>query len=271
MSVPVARSQTESQHFLSPKAAQPVGWLCFWHLSFVGHGGSPGPLYSFATATSEVITVSEFITNTLAEYQRESAVKQDEIYKLRIQENRINFLRQFDRPRVREACAEAVRNMPTHWWPRLTLAIVDASHGRYREANKELVDWVESNPSYSRYIYLAYFYQVMEKPDEAAMAMGRAITCPIVDLPDDITNTECRGYSAAIYALRSRKYSTVVKLCDALLPVRDNAEFAKAALKLLKEAALYGQSGEVPDFQPSEEMLLFNPYEEVDLGTLRGL
>jgi hypothetical protein len=47
----------------------------------------------------------------------------------------------------------------------------------------------------------------------------------------------------------------------------DNGDFAKAALRRLKEGALCGQSGKGPDSQPSEEIVLFNPYEEVDFIT----
>jgi hypothetical protein len=213
----------------------------FWRLFFTGRGVTSSPLYAFSTSTSEVVNARDFIEETLAEYQRQAALKQEDIYALRVQQHRINFLLQ-----------------------------VDASHGKNPEAELELTRWVESNPSYSRYMCLAYFYQVMQKPEQAAAAIEKAITYPIVDLPDDMTNTECRGYSAGVYAFGARKYSTVVKLCDALLPVRENGDYAKAALKDLKAKALAAQAGEQVSFEPSDQVLGFNPYEEVDLGALRS-
>jgi len=242
----------------------------FWRLFFTGRGVTSSPLYAFSTSTSEVVNARDFIEETLAEYQRQAALKQEDIYALRVQQHRINFLLQVDRRRVREACVMATQDLPSHWWPRLALAIVDASHGKNPEAELELTRWVESNPSYSRYMCLAYFYQVMQKPEQAAAAIEKAITYPIVDLPDDMTNTECRGYSAGVYAFGARKYSTVVKLCDALLPVRENGDYAKAALKDLKAKALAAQAGEQVSFEPSDQVLGFNPYEEVDLGALRS-
>jgi hypothetical protein len=69
-----------------------------------------------------------------------------------------------------------------------------------------------------------------------------------------------------VYLFGARRYSTVVKLCDALLPVRDNGDYAKAALRELKAKALAAQAGEQVSCEPSDQMLLFNPYEEVWRG-----
>jgi hypothetical protein len=153
----------------------------------------------------------------------------------------------------------------------LTLALLDASHGNYPEGTRKLEAWVESKPSYSRYLYLAYFYQAMEKPKEAAAAMEKATGYPIIDLEDDQSNTECRGYSAAMYAFKNQKYGTVVKLCDVLLPVKENGNYAKSALQSLRDAALAAQSGGATAFVPDPNVLLFNPYDKVPLDLIRTL
>ena len=71
-----------------------------------------------------------------------------------------------------------------------------------------------------------------------------------------------------VYAFRSGKYSTVVKLCDALLPVNENGGYAKSALRSLKSAAESALAGGSPEFSPSEELIGFNPYEKMDVHAL---
>jgi hypothetical protein len=185
-------------------------------------------------------------------------------------EGRIAVLLELDRTQVRKACQDVIAAMPGEWWPRLTLALWDSGQGNPRDAAKELVDYVERRPSYSRYILLAWYYQALEKPDEAAVSMEKAIQHPILDLPGDQLNTEARGYSAAVYAYRSGKYQTVTKLCDALLPVRANGGYAKPALRSLRAAAQAAQAGRPESFQPDENVLGFNPYAGMDLNKLLG-
>jgi hypothetical protein len=71
-----------------------------------------------------------------------------------------------------------------------------------------------------------------------------------------------------VYAFRSGEYSTVVKLCNALLPVKENGNYAKSALQDLKFAAESAIAGSNFEFTPSEAVLGFNPYERIDIGVL---
>src|SRR6266567_482820 len=242
-----------------------------WTLTFCSEGSDPKLLSTFSTLSSETIPVSSFVADTLAEYDRLSKTKQDEVNALWLEQRRVAFLIQFDRAKVREACLKAIEDLPKHWWPRLTLAFIDSAGGRYEHAAQELARWAGFNPSYSRYLYLAYYYQEMGKPDQAAEAIEKAIKCPIVDLADDLSNTECRGYSAGLYAFQVGKYATVIKLCDALLPVKENGDYAKGALGDLRRAAVSAQSGAVPAFQSDDHVLRFNPYEHVSLDALLSL
>ena len=138
---------------------------------------------------------------------------------------------------------------------------------RSKEA-QSLVKFVELKPSYSRYIYLAYFYELTDHPKEAAATAEKAISLPITDLEDDMNNTECRGYSVGVYLLRAKEYPAVVKLCNALLPIKDNGDYAKAALIGLKSAAESSIAGSKPEFTPSEAVFGFNPYERMDVSAL---
>ncbi|HVM48600.1 MAG TPA: hypothetical protein VMU04_11265 [Candidatus Acidoferrum sp.] len=242
-----------------------------WTLRFLSEGADPKLLATFSTLAAQTIPMSNFVGNALEEYDRLSKTKQEYAEPLWTEQRRIAFLLQFDQRRVRDACLSAIHNLPNHWWPRLTLAMVDSAAGKAVQAERDFADWVNAKPSYSHYLCLCYYYQQMGRPEQAAEAIEKGIKCPIIDLEDDLTNTECRGYSAGVYAFRSGKYSTVIKLCDVLLPVRENGDYAKAALRALRSAAVSAQSGTVPPFEPSDQVLGFNPYDHVSLEGLRSL
>ena len=146
----------------------------------------------------------------------------------------------------------------------MTLALFETGHGGAAVAEKELRNFTLSKPSYSRFIYLAWFYLTTEQPDKAADAVEQAMKYPIVDLPEDHLNTEARGYSIGLTLYRAGKYSTVIHLCDALLPVTENGNYAKPALRELRDAASHAAVGEKASFQPSESILAFSPYERLD-------
>ena len=236
-----------------------------WELYLSREGQGEKLLHRFTLPSAARVTVSEFTSNSIAEYNRRLAKSPGD---LELHKAKISLLIQYSRNEVRAACLSAIKAMPHHWWPRLTLALIDTGKGKHLEAAIELTKFVESRPSYSRYIYLAYFYQLTDRPKESAQAIEKAIFFPIVDLDDDHTNTECRGYSAGVYAFRNREFPTVIKLCNALLPVKDNGGYAKGALRDLQSAAEAAMTGSNAQFTPSESVLAFDPYETVDIRAL---
>jgi tetratricopeptide (TPR) repeat protein len=236
-----------------------------WELYLDREGQNEKLLHRFPLAANARVGVSQFTSNALAEYDRLLASSPDDI---ELHKARIAFLLRYRPEQAQAACMDAIKAFPQHWWPRLTLALLETRKGDSPEAAREFVKYVEAKPSYSRYIYLSYFFQVTGKSEEAAAAIEKAILCPIVDLDDDDSNTESRGYSIAVYAYQSRHYSTVVRLCDALLPIHENGDYAKTALRDLKSAAESAQAGATVDFKPSESMSLFNPYERTDAAAL---
>jgi hypothetical protein len=238
-----------------------------WQLYLCREGQSEKLLHRFALAPTARVSMSEFTSNSVAEYNRRLAKSPHD---LGLHKDKISFLLKHRPNEVRAACLDAIGALPQHWWPRLTLALVDTRKGQGSAAALEMVKYVEAKPSYSRYTYLAYFYELIDKPKEAAQAIQKAITFPIVDLDDDENNTECRGYTLGVYAFRNREYSTVIKLCDALLPIKENGDYAKAALRGLKSAAESEVAGMTASFTPSEDVLHFNVYERFDIGSLAG-
>lgn len=246
-------------------AAKSGGGNNVWQLFLCREESPDALLYTCSLPETARYPVATFLSNSLTEYDSRIRETPDD---LGLYKGKLNLLLQLDRSQVRPACTNFINLAPDHWWPRLTLALLDAGSGHFNDASTDLVKFVESHPSYSSYIYLAYFYQVTDKPDAAAKAVEKAISYPIVDLKDDENNTECRGYSAGVYLFQVGKYSTVVKLCDALLPLKINGNYAKAALSDLKSAANTALTGVTPVFKPSEDVLGFNPYENFNLTAL---
>lgn len=236
-----------------------------WELYLRREGQPEKLLHRFALASGDRVSLAQFTTSSIAEYDQRLAKSPRDID---LHKAKTSLLVQYKPEAVRAACIDAVKAMPDHWWPRLTLALVETGNGKYAEASRDLVKFTETKPSYSRYIYLAYFYQLTGKPRDAAQAIDKAIAFPIVDLGDDQNNTECRGYAAGVYAFRSGEFETVIKLCDALLAVKENGNYAKAALQDLKAAAESATRASRPDFAPSEAIIGFNPYERIDVQKL---
>jgi hypothetical protein len=238
-----------------------------WRLYLFREGTDQKLLHRFALAAATRLSGAAFVSNSIAEYDRRLAKSPEDI---RLHQAKISLLAQYSPEAVPVACLDAVKALPRHWWPRLTLALVDTGRGEPSEASHELVKFVESRPGYSRYLYLSYFYQLNGKPKAAAQAIEKAISFPILDLEEDETNSECRGYAAGVYLYQNQEYSTVIKLCDALFPIRENGGYAKAALQSLRSAAESAAAGSNVEFAPSEAILRFDPYEKIDIKVLLG-
>lgn len=236
-----------------------------WELYFHRDNPPDKLLHRVAITPTARVPLGMFVSNSIAEYDRRLAKEPTDLH---LHRAKIAFLLEHSRPQVRPACIEAVQALPNHWWPRMTLALVDSGKGKFAEASNDFRSFTEAHPGFSRYLYLAYFYQLTGKPHESAQAIEKAITFPIKDLDDDENNSECRGYTMGVYAFRNREFAAVVKLCDALLPVKENGGYAKSALRTLKSAAEAALAGNNPEFSPSEDVIGFNPYEKIDAQAL---
>ncbi len=243
-----------------------------WHLSYFGPGRSEGEGFStnlpnFWLAKNDQVNRDELIENALNAYARE--VKRGYAVTIPMQA-RVNFVRELAPARLQEICEEAVRNCPDHWWPRLTLALLSSVSGPRPGAVEAFSEYVRRQPSYSRYLWLAYLHQVLGRDADAAAVVEQAIRQPVIDLHDDMWNTEARGYAAGVHLLTTGHHATVVRLCDALLPVRENGDYAKPALQALRAAASDAAAGHPAPFQRSEQMVELDPYEYTDLEAIRA-
>jgi hypothetical protein len=236
-----------------------------WELSLDREGQPSKLLQTIALPASTQAPLSFFISNSLAAYDARLKEKPREIH---LHQSKIAFLLRYDRFKVRSACTNAINDLPRHWWPQLTLALWDAGHGHFDDASRNFSTFAASKPSYSTYLYLAYFYHVTGKTNEAASAVEKAISFPITEAWDDTLNSECRGYSLGVFLYQDGKFSSVIKLCDAVLPLAQKEEYAAPSLTVLKAAAQSALSGGNPDFRPNLDILAFNPYEGSDIQTL---
>ncbi|HEY1788762.1 MAG TPA: hypothetical protein VGJ73_11425, partial [Verrucomicrobiae bacterium] len=137
----------------------------YWELYFQSEGSPNLSLVRFALPASARIPLTDFESNVLSEYSRRIAA---DPANLDFHKGRVRFLLNYEPDRVRQACLDAIKDIPNGWWPRLTLALWDSGDGKFTDASKAFVEFVEKKPSYSRYIYLAWFYQTIDHPDDAA-------------------------------------------------------------------------------------------------------
>jgi hypothetical protein len=251
---------------------QPASGSNLWHLFFLGEA-KDRLLHSFYMAASDSMPLSNYMANALAEYDHlakaKDSLERGHGYPIHIQQQRINFLLQFDRTQVRDACVRSIEQMPNHFWPRLTLALIDARRGNEEAATRTFRNFIEARPAFSRYLYLAYYYRMINKPKDAVAAIEKALEYPIIELKDDQSNSTYRGYWAASDAFQFGAYRTTIKLVDGLLGAPRGRDYARDDLMALRTAAQEAEAGRKTEVKPPESMPgPFNPYEYVRLKDL---
>ncbi len=235
-----------------------------WDLFFYNDNYKDGPLYSFDLPSAARVSVDEFLGSALQEYDlRLRQTPQD----LELHRSKIALLLQHRPKQAGYAISNMVGALPDHGWPRLTLALAEAGAGRYKQGQSGMLVFVESKPSFSSYLYLAYFYKTLGLHGEAANAVERAVTFPITNLDSDPNNARVRGYPLGVYLFENGHYSAVIKICDALLLVKDG-DFQAPELSALRANAEVALSGGKASFKPATAGRLFDPYEEFPLQRL---
>lgn len=184
-------------------------------------------------------------------------------------QSKIQLLLRFGKVReAREACALMLKQRPAHWWAQLVNALVKDAQGAPQQAEQQLAAWVKQNPNFFSYLDLAYFYQFKEQPQKAAAAMAEATRYTAETEWGHDGNSEYRGYAAAWYAYHRGQYAATLKMCNHLLPVKINGDYAKPALRALREAAQKRLAGKPASLKWHEDMSVFNPFDVVDINRL---
>jgi hypothetical protein len=71
-----------------------------------------------------------------------------------------------------------------------------------------------------------------------------------------------------MYAYQSGQYDAAIKLCQKLLPVSINGNYAKQGLHDLNVAAQQAKLGHVSLLNWNKNILPFDPFENVDINAL---
>jgi len=237
-----------------------------WRLYFRSEDTEGTLLCAKSVPKTRRLSAAELLKRVLEGYD-ESLAKEprnDATHKEKIQ-----LLLRFDKVReARRTCKEMLDKLPEDWWANLVCALVMASDQSEDNAEGFLAAWAKRNPSFFSCLDLAYYYQRRGLPKKAAEAMVKA-----ADYPADVTwghsgNSDFRGYNAAVYAYRTGEYQAAIKLCDKLLPVTTNGDYAKKGLRELRAAAQAMAEGKTVKWKAADEILGFDPFERVDIEKL---
>ncbi len=114
------------------------------------------------------------------------------------------------------ACAAAIERVPEHWLPRIGRALLESPHSP-GPAARAFREWVEAQPSYSHYFYLACLYDKLGDPQAAADAVARMLDHPALTTPLDDVSVTLMGHNGAILAYRARRYDVAERLCARML------------------------------------------------------
>jgi hypothetical protein len=244
-----------------------------WHLFRNAEGSEDQHLLTLETPAGERVTAAALAQRVGRGYDRQIvAAGSDEDARERLHQAKIQlFLRLHRVPDARRACAGMLAAMPDNWWARLVTALLTAEQHSPAEAERAYRAWVLGKPDFFRYLDLAYYHQLRGEPRKAALAVSAASRHdPNLEWGHG-GNAEYRGYTAAMYSFQSGEFGAARALCDRLLPVTINGDFAKPALRALRAAAERGVNGEKPGALAwSEEIPLFDPFERVDIDRLLG-
>jgi Flp pilus assembly protein TadD len=171
---------------------------------------------------------------------------------------------------ARQVCKDMLKSMPDDWWAILINSFLLEEEGPYDQAENLIIQWVKKDENFFRYLDLAYFYHLTNRPRKAAEAIIKATAFDANTNWGERGNSEFRGYTAAMCAYRAGDYDATIRLCEHLLPVKINGNYAKAGLTDLKEAAQKAKQGQMADVKWSKNIGPFDAFEKMDIEKLLG-
>ena len=238
-----------------------------WELYLYSEGSRDRHLQTIPVPVSERLTPDALVQKVVEGFEERLSKKPEDE---RAHQGKIQTYLRFNKvAEARRACADMLKAMPDNWWAVLVNALLadeySLGHG------KELItEWVKKDENFFRYMDLAYFCLLTGQPREAAQAIVKATEFNASTMWGEGGNSEFRGYTVAMCAYRAGNYDAVIALCDHLLPVRINGDYAKGGLRELKEASQKAKEGNAPDVTWASGILPFDPFEDVDIDKLLG-
>ena len=239
-----------------------------WQLHMYSEGSQDRHLKALHIDADRRFPPDELLARVVAGFDKQLGGKPDDEG---AHQGKIQTYLRFDRvSQAREACRSMLEAMPDDWWPVLVNALILAEEDSPEKAEEAISRWVTKDKNFFRCMDIAYFHQLTGNPAKAAEAM-RQSTAYTGNTPwGHGGNAEHRGYTAAMFAYQAGEYDTVVQLCDHLLKVKINGDYAKAGLRGLKEAALTAKQSpaETPALKWADGIGPFDPFERVDIEKL---
>jgi hypothetical protein len=238
-----------------------------WQLFFLSEGSSDKLLYTVRLPATNRLETTALLRQVGEGYDALIAASSDD-ERVGLYQGKIQMFLRCDRVmEARAVCRDMLRQMPDEWWAVLVVALVNVSEKR-EEPGLTMHKWVLQNPNFFSYLDLAYYYQLQGQPKEAAAAMIKATEYDANVGWGHGGNAEHRGYAAAMDAFRAGEYAATIKLCDHLLPITINGDYAKAGLRDLKTAASRRSRGEEATVSWNSAIAVFDAFEHVDIEEL---
>jgi tetratricopeptide (TPR) repeat protein len=255
-------------YMLQRDAAESTPTENVWHLFLNRENQQNHRVTTVRLAPGERLSRDELLDLAIAGYERQANEGRDPEDSV---PPRIQVYLRFDKvDKARSSCREMLVRFPDDWWVHVVNALVTAETESVEAGERSIRAWVESKPDYFRWLDLAYFYQLEGLHEKAADAMKRATAYDANTSWGHGGNSEHRGYTAALYAYQSGHYAEAAALCDHLLPVTINGNYAKGDLRSLKSAAEAALRGDKPPTVTWVGTSPFDPFQKLDLDKLLG-
>jgi tetratricopeptide (TPR) repeat protein len=237
-----------------------------WQMYFRREESPDQLLATYEIPATNSISASVLSSNVVANYDlRLIAAPLD----LSVHQAKIQCLLHFGKiSEARQACRDILKAIPEDWWGNLVNALVLAETKDPDASERLMTQWANRNRNFFSYLDLAYYYQLRKEPQKAAAAMVKATEYDANTDWGDGGNSEFRGYHAAFYACQAGQYQAAVKLCDKLLLVTVNGDYAKNEIRGLRNAAIMASQGKPISITLSANMLVFDPFDSIDLDKL---
>lgn len=229
-------------------------------------------LYTVKLNKREKIPVEDIIKNAIEEYDNRIEEQPESYYFHRA---KIHYLLLFNQSELAsQACKESIDQLPNYWWPRLTLAFIESGMGKQDEAYKKFSNWVENNPSFTRYFYLAYFCHLERLIPEFALAVEQALKCPLTNNRYDSFNVYYIGWNMAVMACENKRYDLAKSVSEAMEDPKRENERATSSEKNPYNFARFKKVLEPNDISAtvySRYPRFFNPYQSTETNAVQPI
>jgi hypothetical protein len=220
----------------------------------------------------EKITVEDIVKNAVEEYNNRIE-EQPKSY--RIHRAKIHYLLLFNQPEsASQACKESIEQLPHYWLPRLTLAFIESGKGKQDEAYKKFSNWVENNPSFTRYFYLAYFCHLERLIPEFALAVEKALKCPLTNNRYDSFNVYYIGWNMAVMACENKRYDLAKSVSEAMEDPKREKERATSSKRKTIDFTRFKKVLEPNDISATGNwryLRFFNPYQSTETNAIQPI